>query len=263
MMVLTKCAGGLMEPLLVARGLTKCFGSFVAVDAIDLTVNRGEVLVLLGPNGAGKTTTIGMLTGLLRPSSGTVHIAGLDIRHDARAVKRLIGYLPDEPNLYDKLTARESIYLMARLYGTTDNVAQRASDLMQYFGLLEMADSLVGSCSHGTKQKIALCGLLIHNPTVLLLDEPMLGLDPHSVRLFKETIRALADQGKALIVCSHLLSIAQTICDRLAILRHGRVLFQGSLDELRVSAHASESESLEDIFLRLTEEPPSTLPNQP
>ncbi|SRR5579883_1137188 len=240
------------SPLLVAQGLVKRYGSFAAVAGIDLTLYAGEVFGLLGPNGAGKTTTVGMLTGVLRPTAGVVRIAGLDLQREATAVKRLIGYVPDEPYLYDGLTGREFVTLMGRLYGTTDDLEQRVDTLLAYFDLRDAANDRIGGYSHGMKQKTALCGVLIHNPQVLFLDEPTVGLDPRSARLLKDTLRALADRGSTVMLCTHILEIAQVICDRVAILDAGRIIAQGSLEELRQAAHAASGESLEDIFLRLT-----------
>ncbi len=241
-----------MDALLTAEGLTKRFGDFTAVDGVDLVVQPGEVCGLLGPNGAGKTTTIGMMIGLLRPTAGTVRIAGRDVQRDSREVKRLIGYVPDEPYLYDKLTGREFVTLMGQLYGVGGDLVARVDRLLAYFDLQDAAGDQIGGYSHGMKQKTALCGALVHDPALLFLDEPTVGLDPRSARLLKDTLRALAEQGRSVLLCTHILEIAQAICDRVAILDHGRIIAQGSLDELRQSAHAESDESLEDIFLRLT-----------
>lgn len=238
--------------LLEARGLMKSFGNVLAVDGINLTAQAGEIFGLLGPNGAGKTTTIRICTGLLRPDGGTVTIAGVDLLRDPRATKRSIGYVPDEPYLYDRLTAREFVTFMARLYGETDRLQERTDDLLQYFGLIDAADDLIGGYSHGMRQKTALCGMLIHQPRLLFLDEPTVGLDPRSARLLKDTLRSLAGEGRGIVLTTHILEIAQALCDRVAILNDGRIVAEGTLAQLREMVRAGES--LEDIFLQLTGE---------
>lgn len=244
----------LVQELLVVQDLIKTYGELIAVDSVSLTVKGGEVFGLLGPNGAGKTTTVNICTGLLLPTSGIVSIAGLDLRKDAAEAKRLIGYVPDEPYLYDKLTGREFITFMGKLYGVAGNLAVRVEELLEYFGLLGAADDLIGGYSHGTRQKTALCGMLIHNPQLVFLDEPTVGLDPRSARLLKDTLQSLAAEGKGVVLCTHILEIAQAICDRVGILNHGKIVAEGSLDEIRQTIHAGSDESLEDIFLRLTGE---------
>lgn len=240
--------------LLVAQNLVKYFGYLKAVDGISLQVRAGEIFGLLGPNGAGKTTTVNICTGLLRPSSGTVVIDGIDLHREPHAAKRLIGYAPDEPYLYDKLTAREFVRFMGKLYGTTNSLEERGERLLAYFGLLDAADELIGGFSHGMKQKTALCGMLIHEPHLLFLDEPTVGLDPRSARLLKDSLQSLAANGRGIVLCTHILEIAQAICHRVAIIDHGRIIAEGSLEELRQATHAGSGESLEDIFLRLTGE---------
>lgn len=238
--------------VLAARGLVKRYGSFTAVEGIDLTVHAGEIFGLLGPNGAGKTTTVNMCTGLLRPTSGTVRIDGFDVEHDARAAKRLIGYVPDEPYLYEKLTAREFVRFMGQLYGVGVQLDQRVDELLNYFDLREAADNLIGGFSHGMKQKTGLCGMLVHDPLLLVLDEPTVGLDPKGARLLKNTLLTLAARGHAVVLCTHILEIAEAICDRVGILDGGRVVAEGTVEGLRQAARAGSAESLEEVFLRLT-----------
>lgn len=239
-------------PLLEASDLVKRFGSFTAVDHVALTVRPGEIIGLLGPNGAGKTTTVTMCVGLLRPDAGTVRVEGVEFERDPQSAKRAIGYLPDEPYLYDKLTGREFITFMARMYGTTRDLVARRERLLSYFGLLEAADDLTSGYSHGMQQKTALCGVLIHEPKLLFLDEPTVGLDPRSARQLKDTLQDLARSGCGIVLSTHILEIAQALCHRIAILNRGRIVAEGTLDDLRQQAHAPSGESLEDIFLDLT-----------
>ncbi|MBX6342550.1 MAG: ABC transporter ATP-binding protein, partial [Thermomicrobiaceae bacterium] len=241
-----------MAALLEARGLVKRYGAFAAVDGIDLSLAAGEIVGLLGPNGAGKTTTVRMLTGLLRPSAGTVRVRGHDLTREPALAKRLIGYVPDEPYLYDKLTGREFVTFMGQLYGVDGDLARRVDDLLAYFDLADAADDQIGTYSHGMREKVALCGVLIHDPKVLFLDEPTVGLDPRGARLLKDTLRALARGGRAVLLCTHILEIAAAICDRVVIVERGRVVAEGSLEDLRAAARARGDESLEEIFLRLT-----------
>jgi ABC-2 type transport system ATP-binding protein len=241
-----------MTDLLVAEHLCKSFGAFTAVSDISLTVRKGEIFGLLGLNGAGKTTTINMCTGLLRPDSGSIRIAGIDPSRDPTAAKRLIGYVPDEPYLYNKLTGREFVTFMGKLYGARNRLAARVDELLTYFDLNEAADDPIGGYSHGMRQKTALSGMLVHEPHLLFLDEPTVGLDPRSARLLKDTLRTLAARGCGVVLCTHILEIAQAICDRVGIIDKGQLLVEGSLDDLRTAVHATRDESLEDIFLRLT-----------
>lgn len=243
------------ESLLEAADLVKRYGGLTAVDRVSISVQRGEIVGLLGPNGAGKTTTVTMCVGLLRPDSGTVRILGQDVERDPTAAKRAIGYLPDEPYLYEKLTGREFVTFMAQIYGTTENLVARREHLLEYFGLLEAADDLTAGYSHGMQQKTALCGVLIHQPRLLFLDEPTVGLDPRSARQLKDTLQELAREGCGIVLSTHILEIAQGLCDRIAILNRGRIIAAGTLEDLRRQAHATSGESLEDIFLDLTAEP--------
>lgn len=237
-------------PLIAARGLRKEFNTRVAVDGVDLDVAGGQVFGFLGPNGAGKTTTIKMLIGLLRPTAGAAFIGGYDVQREPIKAKALLGYVPDEPYLPEKLTAREFFQFVGGLYRMPDaQVRQRGEDLLRLFDLTENGDELIGGFSHGMKQKTALAGALLHDPKVLFLDEPTVGLDPRSARLIKDILRQLAARGTAVFLTTHILEIAERLCDRVAIIEGGRVIAAGTLDELR---QGSAGQSLEDIFLALT-----------
>jgi ABC-2 type transport system ATP-binding protein len=240
------------EPMIECAGLTKEFGALKAVDTLDLTVRAGELFGFLGPNGAGKTTTIKMMTGLLRPTAGTARIGGFDIQREPLRAKALFGYIPDNPFLYEKLTGREFISFMADLYSVpTQNRRQKIEDLLRLFDLEAKGGELIQGYSRGMRQKIALAGALIHQPRVIFLDEPTVGLDPKSARLMKEILRKLCDEGTTVFVSTHILEIAERMCDRFAIINRGRIVATGTMEELRAQA-ASETQSLEDIFLELT-----------
>ncbi|MGI8589215.1 MAG: ABC transporter ATP-binding protein [Chloroflexia bacterium] len=241
-------------PALVAEGLNKRFGALQAVDAVSFQVGRGELFGFLGANGAGKTTTLKMLGGLLRPDSGRVWIAGHDILQDPVGAKALLGYMPDPPYLYDKLTGREYVDFIADIYRVPAGPPrdERVAGLMRLLDLATAADDLVESYSHGMRQKIALAGMLLHDPSVLLLDEPTNGLDPRSRRLVRDILTDLARQGKSVVMSTHILEVAQEMCDRVAIIDRGRIVAVGTLDELRRATNLGEGGSLEDIFLRLT-----------
>jgi ABC-2 type transport system ATP-binding protein len=237
-------------PMIEANGLQKRFGDKLVVRGVSLSVSPGEIFGFLGANGAGKTTTIKMLIGLLRPTAGTARIGGHDIQRDPIAAKSLIGYVPDEPNLPAKMTAREFLDFMAGLYRVERNDARRRADeLLRLFGLSEQADELMDGFSHGMRQKMALAGALIHNPRAFFLDEPTVGLDPRSARLIKDLLRQVAQRGTAVFLTTHILEIAERMCDRVAIIHAGEVIATGTMDELRAGRHG---ESLEDIFLELT-----------
>lgn len=237
-------------PLIEAIGLQKSFGDTVAVKGIDLQVRPGEIFGFLGPNGAGKTTTIKMLIGLLRPSAGVARIGGHDIQREPIAAKSLIGYVPDQPYLPEKLTAREFLEFIAGLYQLDRAAARRRGDeLLRLFGLADRSDDLVGGYSHGMRQKTALAGALLHNPQAFFLDEPTVGLDPRSARLIKDILREVAGRGTSVFLTTHILEIAERMCDRVAIISGGRLIATGTIDELR-AGHSGES--LEDIFLELT-----------
>lgn len=236
-----------------AVNLSKKYGNVLAVDNITLNVDKGEVFGFLGPNGAGKTTTINMLIGMLMPTTGKVYIDGIDVVKDPVKAKSHIGYVPDKPNIYEKLTALEIVMFVAKVYGIDENKAyERAMDLFRKFEIHDRINDLVGSYSHGMKQKVVITSALIHDPDVIFLDEPTVGLDPKSARLIKDILKDLAREGKTVFITTHILDIAEKMCDRVGIIKKGKLLAVGSLDELRSLTRDTDA-SLEDLFLELTE----------
>ncbi len=243
-----------MDILIRTNKLTKRFGQAKVVDSLNLEVKSGEIYGFLGPNGAGKTTTIKMLTGLLDPSDGEAYICGYDINKQSAQAKALIAYVPDQPKLYGKLTAREFLLLISDLYRIPKSVSREwAEKLLLMFGLENRADELLEGYSHGMRQNVVLASALIHRPRVILLDEPTVGLDPASARLLKDILQEMARLGAAIFVSTHILEIAERMCHRVGILKEGRLIAEGSPEELRLKMGRGE-ESLEDIFLELTGE---------
>ncbi len=233
--------------------LTRQFGSLTAVKDLTLTVNPGELFGFLGPNGAGKTTTIRMLVGLLRPTSGHAIVAGHNVQQDRMAVKRATGYLAQTPLLYDKLTSREFLRFTGGLYGLGDDeIEARADELLALVDLTDKGDELIESYSGGMRHKIGLCSALLHQPQLLVLDEPLAGLDPAGARRVKDLLRELCDQGGTVFLSTHVLEIAERVCDRVGILQHGQLIAVGTILELRQQARSASETTLEDIFLQLT-----------
>lgn len=241
-----------MERVLIQTdNLTKRYGAVTAVNQLNLKVMAGEIYGFLGPNGSGKTTTIKMLAGLLEPTAGKAFICGHDMVTESTQAKALLAYVPDQPKLYGKLTAREFLALVADLYRLPrEGSRPRAQQLLEMFGLEERADELLEGYSHGMRQKVVLAAALIHQPQVLLMDEPTVGLDPASARLLKDVLAELARQGATIFVSTHILEIAERLCHRVGILQSGQLITQGSPTELRDLA--GQEASLEDIFLKLT-----------
>lgn len=239
------------SPLIEAVHLSKKFGEKIAVEDASFQVSGGEIFGFLGPNGAGKTTTLKMLVGLLKPSTGTARIAGYDIQNRPLRAKAACGYVPDEPNLYAKLSARELLRFVGDLYQLEPaQVARRTDELLRLFDLSAVGDDLIDSFSHGMQQKTSLAAALLHDPKVLILDEPTVGLDPKSARLIKDILRQIADRGAAIMLSTHILEIAERMCDRIGIINRGKLIAIGTLEELR--ALGTGESSLEDIFLELT-----------
>ena len=231
--------------------LCKTYGSFKAVDELSLTVARGEIFGFLGPNGAGKTTTIRLMMGLLLPSSGRVRLGGFDLAEQPILAKRLAGFVPDRPFLYEKLTASEMLRFCGDLYEVEPRVRdERAGKLLEIFDLVSWADELIESFSHGMKQRLAFAAALLHEPEILVVDEPMVGMDPRGARLLRSLLKSLAAGGKTLFLSTHSLEVAEALCDRIGILQSGRLIAVGTLDELR--RRAGDAEGLEEVFLKLT-----------
>ena len=233
------------------RALTKLYGSFTAVRSISFDVGPGEILGLVGPNGAGKTTTLRCVAGIISPSRGEVTIAGHDTRKDPVGAKRALAFIPDEPHLFEYLTVDEHLRFIARLYGVLD-VDARLPSLLDELELSEKRRALPGELSRGMRQKLAIaCGLL-HDPTALILDEPLTGLDPGGIRRMRETIAARASSGAAVILSSHLLNLVEEMCTKLLVLRRGECVGYGSLSEIMSTRPDLANRSLEDVFLELT-----------
>jgi ABC-2 type transport system ATP-binding protein len=261
--------------MIYCENLTRTFGELTAVSNLNLQVGAGELFGFLGPNGAGKTTTIKMLIGLLRPTSGRCLIGGFDVHEQPLKARALLGYVPDNPFLYEKLTGREFLDFMADLYSVVHaDRAGRIEDLLRLFDLQNKGDDLIQGYSRGMRQKIALAGALIHDPKVIFLDEPTVGLDPKGARIMQEILRELCRRGTTVFISTHILGIAERLCDRVAIVNRGRLIAQGTVADLRAAAQhatctACESSvnqdgmfsvgttgdvpSLEDIFLAMTD----------
>ncbi|HEX3654619.1 MAG TPA: ABC transporter ATP-binding protein [Pirellulales bacterium] len=242
--------------------VTKRYGRKVAVDGMNLAVQPGELFAFLGPNGAGKTTTIKMLVGLLRPNSGRVRVGGFDLATHSRQACQVLGYVPDEPTLYEKLTGREFLQFIASMYGLDDRQSRtRIEQQCAQFELHEFLDELAENYSHGMKQRLVFAAAMLHEPRVLIIDEPMVGLDPRSSRLLKDLLRERASAGVTIFMSTHTLALVEEIATRLAIVDHGRVRFCGTLEALRGDLARHDS-SLESIFLSLTGDA-STEPSLP
>jgi ABC-2 type transport system ATP-binding protein len=235
-------------------GLSKRYGTFTAVDAIDLTVPRGEIFGFLGPNGAGKTTTLRMIAGILQPTAGAVRIAGIDLATDPIAAKSQLGFIPDRPFIYEKLRGMEFLRFVAGLYGQAGaDVERRSRELLALFDLEAWRDELVESYSHGMRQKLIISSAFVHRPAVIVVDEPMVGLDPKAARILKDLFREYTRRGHTIMMSTHTLEVAESLCDRIAIIQGGRIRACGTMPELQANA-AAGVEGLEGIFLRLTGE---------
>lgn len=233
------------------ENLSKQFEDIWAVKNINLEIKAGEVFAFLGPNGAGKTTTIKMIVGLLKPTEGKISVAGIDVQKDPFSAKKLIGYISDQPYLYEKLSGREFFYFYGELFGVPHNIIEeKLNYYFDLFGLLPVQDKLIENYSHGMRQKLSLSAALMHEPKVLIIDEPMVGLDPQSARLVKQIFRHQADKENSVFLSTHTLPVAEEVADRIGIINRGELLFVGTKDELR--ERVKKDGTLEDLFLELT-----------
>ena len=234
--------------------LTKRYGKTLAVDRLNLSVAPGEIFGFIGPNGAGKTTTIRMMGGTLSPTAGAVVIDGIDMAARPEEAKRRIGFIPDRPFLYEKLTGMEFMRFSADLYGVGDGTfLQKAEELLRTFGLFDWSHDLIEAYSHGMKQRLVISAALLHDPRVIVVDEPMVGLDPAAIKMVKDILKDLARRGTAVFMSTHTLSVAEDLCDRIGIIHRGALIALGTTRELKRMAQAQQAD-LEEVFLKLTEE---------
>jgi len=232
--------------------LSKRFGNLVAVDGINLKVDSGEAFGFLGPNGAGKTTTIKMMAGLIKPTSGKVVIDGWDLAEHPNQAKQVVGFIPDRPFLYEKLTALEFLKFIAGLYNFSSNgVEDKIDYLFGLFGLTDWRNELIESFSHGMKQRLVMASAFVHQPKLIIVDEPMVGLDPKGAKLVKEVFRGFCAKGGTIFMSTHTLEIAEEVCDRIAIIQEGKIIAIGNMKELRERT-GSDGKNLESVFFKLT-----------
>jgi ABC-2 type transport system ATP-binding protein len=234
------------------KDLTKTYGNYSAVQRLSLSIGRGEIFGFTGPNGAGKTTTIKMMGGVMAPTAGSVTIAGIDLQAQPLKAKRRIGFIPDRPFLYEKLTGREFLRFTADIYGVPPRRFQdKAEATLAMFSLTDWSDELIESYSHGMKQRLIMAAALLHDPVVLIVDEPMVGLDPLGILMVKNLFKRLAAQGVTIFMSTHTLKVAEDICDRIGIITRGRLIASGTVDDLRREANVGRAD-LEQVFLNLT-----------
>jgi ABC-2 type transport system ATP-binding protein len=246
--------------MIAIENLVKKYGAFTAVDGVSLEVGPGEIHGFLGPNGAGKTTTIRMIAGLLKPTSGRILVNHHDLAREPEAAKASLGFIPDRPFIYEKLTAGEFLRFHGGLYGMDDGaLGARATEMLELFELGRWEHELVESFSHGMKQRLVMSAAFLHRPKAVLVDEPMVGLDPRGARLIKDVFRRMSEHGVAILMSTHTLEVAQEMCDRISIILRGQIIARGTVDELRALAHAAgdrdrsgDAQHLTEVFLRLT-----------
>jgi ABC-2 type transport system ATP-binding protein len=238
--------------MIAVQDLVKKYGAFTAVDGVSLEVPEGQIHGFLGPNGAGKTTTIRMIAGLLKPTAGRILVNGHDLASDPERAKASLGFIPDRPFIYEKLTAAEFLRFHGGLYGMDgDGVPQRVSEMLELFELTRWEHELVESFSHGMKQRLVMCAAFMHRPQAVLVDEPMVGLDPRGARLIKTVFRRMSEHGVAILMSTHTLEVAQEMCDTISIILKGRIIARGTVPELQAMA-GSHDDQLTAVFLKLT-----------
>ena len=238
--------------MIAVENLVKRFGGFAAVDGVSLDVPAGEIHGFLGPNGAGKTTTIRMIAGLLKPTAGRVLVNNHDMAAEPEKAKASLGFIPDRPFIYEKLTAGEFLRFHGGLYGmSAQAIADRSRELLEIFELTKWEHELIESFSHGMKQRLVMCAAFLHRPEAVLVDEPMVGLDPRGAKLIKQVLRRLSDRGVAILMSTHTLEVAEEMCDRISIIQRGKILARGTVDELREISGGTDSQ-LTTVFLKLT-----------
>ena len=234
------------------QNLRKQYGNFMAVDGVDLEVNKGEIHGFLGPNGAGKTTSIRMIAGLLKPTSGRIFVNGHDLAERPEAAKASLGFIPDRPYIYEKLTAAEFLRFHAGLYGMNGNgLNDRVREMLDLFELARWENELIESFSHGMKQRLVMCAAFLHRPDAVLVDEPMVGLDPRGAKLIKSVFKRMSEHGVAILMSTHTLEVAQEMCDRISIILKGKIIARGTVSELRALV-GSQDDELTSVFLKLT-----------
>ena len=239
--------------ILEIRGLTKRYREFVAVDNLSLDIKKGIIYGFLGPNGAGKTTTIKIIGGILKPTSGKVYIGGYDLDSEPIKAKHLLGFVPDRPYLYEKLTGMEYIRFVGGIYGLKkEEIFRRGTELLELFEIYDFRDELIENYSHGMRQRLVICGALLHRPSLFVIDEPLVGLDPKGARLLKRVFTELAKKSNSTVFMStHTLQVVEELCDELAIIHHGKLLYAGDIEGMR-HLSGSKDANLEDLFLQLT-----------
>jgi ABC-2 type transport system ATP-binding protein len=239
--------------MIAVQDLVKIYGRFTAVDGVSLTVEPGEIHGFLGPNGAGKTTTMRMIAGLLKPTSGQIVVNNHDMEREPEAAKASLGFIPDRPFIYDKLTAGEFLSFHAGLYGVTNGqVGSRVDEMLDLFELTPWKNELIESFSHGMKQRLVMSSAFFHRPQAVAVDEPMVGLDPRGARLIKDVFRRMSERGVAILMSTHTLEVAQEMCHRVSIILKGRIIAQGTVDEVKQMAGGATVEHLTAVFLKLT-----------